>query len=69
MSFMFESLVRAGGPKRVLEKWNTDVAEHRKMALHSLRYLLETDLVINRFTRKMIFLWRLDVIVKKSAKI
>ena len=45
MSFMFETIVKSGGAKLLLEKWDVDVANHRHQALLGLKHLFENYLV------------------------
>ena len=42
---MLQSLIHAGGPKLVFEKWNFEVAESRRKALYAFKDLLVNDLV------------------------
>ena len=44
MSFMFETIVKSGGAKLLLEKWDVDVANHRHQALLGLKHLLKNYL-------------------------
>ena len=60
MSFMFETIVKSGGAKLLLEKWDVDVANHRHQALLGLKHLFENYLVSwqNYISQYLLVDWR-----------